>query len=322
MDQQKRKKSKKKPSKSKKSSSSSSSSNQKPKKTSNWDAFKKKQSSSSSSSSSTTKFSKKRKRPDQHNTNSNGSTSDHRYKDKRSGAQRRKAPRPPSSSSSASSSATAVSDHHLYVACDCEMVGVGPSDRSELARVSLTDWSGKTVYDKFVKPRGKVTNYRTWVSGIRKRDLIDALPFFRAQKEVLKLLKGKILVGHALDNDLKSLDIEHPEEMIRDTARYPPLLKRNAATGKRQPRKLKDLAERIGDVIQTGSHSSVEDAVASMKVYQHYKSNWDKWLATGILPGTVMFEASTNSIAGKTKKRKTGVDPFASKFKKRKMLEK
>jgi RNA exonuclease 4 len=206
------------------------------------------------------------------------------------------------------------------MACDCEMVGVGPSDRSELARVSLTNWAGKTIYDKFVKPKGKVTNYRTWVSGIRKRDLIDAMPFHRARQEVLQLLKGKILVGHALENDLKSLNIEHPDKMIRDTARYPPLLKRNSATGKRQPRKLKDLASRIGNVIQTGAHSSVEDAIASMQVYQHYKHNWDKWLATGILPGTVMFDApSTAASNSASRKRKQGPDPFASKGKRQRI---
>jgi DNA polymerase III epsilon subunit-like protein len=284
---------------------------------SNWEKFKKKRSlmktnsggSGSGDNNSSSSHHKKRRRPDFHRNNQGVN----RFRDKRSGAQRRKSPLPPSTDSAPA----APNDQHLYIACDCEMVGVGPGDRSELARVSLTDWSGKTIYDKFVKPRGKVTNYRTWVSGIRKRDLVNAMPFYAAQKEVIKLLKGKILVGHGLENDLKSLDMEHPDEMIRDTAKYPPLLKRNAATGKRQPRKLKDLAERIGDVIQTGSHSSVEDAVASMRVYQHYKVEWDEWIRTGILPGTVMFEAP--SSPDKKAKRRKGFDPFASKNKRRRL---
>ena len=224
------------------------------------------------------------------------------------------------STSSSTSKGDDATNHHLYVACDCEMVGVGAQDKSELARVSLTDWSGKTIYDKFVKPRGKVTNYRTWVSGIRKRDLIDAMPFNRAQKEVKDLLRDKILVGHALDNDMKSLEMSHPEHMIRDTARYPPLLKRNAATGKRQPRKLKDLSEKIGNVIQTGSHSSVEDAVATMRVYQHYKEDWDRWITTGVLPNTVKFAGSDPAVSGGKRKKK--IDPFASKNKRQREMKK
>jgi RNA exonuclease 4 len=301
----------------KRKSSSSSSSNSSTKKTgSNWAALKKKQKTTGSD------VSKKRGRSTHPNSRGNGDKVWDRRNDRRSGAQKRKGvPRTDINATGTGAGADTGNgnDHHLYVACDCEMVGVGAADRSELARVSLTNWTGQTLYDKFVKPRGKVTNYRTWVSGIRKRDLIDAMPFQRAQKEVQDLLRGKILVGHALDNDLKSLDLDHPENMIRDTARYPPLLKRNAATGKRQPRKLKDLSAQIGNIIQKGSHSSVEDAIASMRVYQHHKEKWDKWLETGQLPDTVKF---TTLLDSGSKKRKTkGADPFASKSKRKRLLE-
>ena len=36
---------------------------------------------------------------------------------------------------------------------------------------------------------------------------------------VAGLLKGKVLVGHALSNDLKVLLLSHPHTAIRDTAR-------------------------------------------------------------------------------------------------------
>lgn len=214
----------------------------------------------------------------------------------------------------------------LYISCDAEMVGVGASDTSALARVSLTDWYGRVLYDKFVKPRGRVTNYRTWVSGIRKRDLQHAMPFSRAKSDVAALLKGKILVGHAVHNDLKCLEIEHPDTMIRDTAQYPPLMRRNQATGKLQPRKLKDLSEQIGYAIQSGSHSSVEDAQATMRVYRHYKKDWDSWLDSGgkFVPATVPDVKSGGSQGGGTgrarnKKRRNREDPFASKHKRRRM---
>jgi len=54
---------------------------------------------------------------------------------------------------------------------DCEMVGVGDGTESVLARVSIVNQFGVPVYDKFVKPKEKVVDYRTHVSGVRPEDL-------------------------------------------------------------------------------------------------------------------------------------------------------
>lgn len=40
-----------------------------------------------------------------------------------------------------------------------------------------------------------------------------------------ELLKGRILVGHALKNDLDVLMLSHPRQMIRDTAKYRPYMR-------------------------------------------------------------------------------------------------
>lgn len=62
------------------------------------------------------------------------------------------------------------------VAMDCEMVGVGMNGKdSILARVSIVNQHGKVLYDKFVKPTEEVVDYRTAVSGIRPRDLVDGM---------------------------------------------------------------------------------------------------------------------------------------------------
>ena len=58
------------------------------------------------------------------------------------------------------------------VAIDCEMVGAGHGGRNNiLARVSVVNQYGYCLYDKFVRSREDVTDYRTWVSGVRKKDL-------------------------------------------------------------------------------------------------------------------------------------------------------
>ena len=47
------------------------------------------------------------------------------------------------------------------------------------------------------------TDYRTHVSGVRAEHLRKAATFWEVQKEVSDLTKDKIIVGHALHNDLK-----------------------------------------------------------------------------------------------------------------------
>lgn len=70
------------------------------------------------------------------------------------------------------------------VAIDCEMVGVGPSRKSGLARCSLVDLHGTVLYDKFIRPEGEITDYRTQVSGITPRHMEQATPFAVARLEV------------------------------------------------------------------------------------------------------------------------------------------
>lgn len=67
---------------------------------------------------------------------------------------------------------------------DCEMVGLGPLRESGLARCSLVDYYGAVLYDKFIRPEGEITDYRTLVSGITPRHMEDAMPFAVARLEV------------------------------------------------------------------------------------------------------------------------------------------
>jgi hypothetical protein len=36
--------------------------------------------------------------------------------------------------------------------------------------------------------------------------------------QILRLLEGKVVIGHALYNDFQALDLTHPGHMIRDTS--------------------------------------------------------------------------------------------------------
>ncbi|XP_037319219.2 RNA exonuclease 4 [Pungitius pungitius] len=159
------------------------------------------------------------------------------------------------------------------VAIDCEMVGVGPDgEESILARVSIVNHFGKCIYDKYVKPTEKVTDYRTFVSGIRPADIKDGEDLQVVQKEVADILQGRIVVGHALHNDLKILLLDHPKKKIRDTQKYKPF--RRAVKSGRPA--LKVLCREILNVkVQQGEHSSVQDAQATMRLYTMVKKHWE-----------------------------------------------
>jgi len=162
------------------------------------------------------------------------------------------------------------------VGMDCEMVGAGDDGKDNiLARVSLVNQYGRCIYDKFVKPTEHVTDYRTRFSGVRPSDLVHAEDFKTVQKEVSDLLLGRILVGHAIHNDLRVLFLTHPHKNIRDTSRYKPF--RQLFSGGTPS--LKKLTEKLLAVkVQEGEHNSVEDAQAAMRLYTLHRKEWEKTL--------------------------------------------
>ena len=50
----------------------------------------------------------------------------------------------------------------------------------------------------------------------------NAKPFLLAKKEVHRILKDKIIVGHSLTGDFRvlQLPLEWPKDKIRDTSKY------------------------------------------------------------------------------------------------------
>ncbi|ORX95709.1 ribonuclease H-like domain-containing protein [Clohesyomyces aquaticus] len=144
-----------------------------------------------------------------------------------------------------------------YIALDCEMVGCGPEpDRdSALARVSVVNYHGHQIYDSYVRVKVPVTDYRTAISGIEPKHLRPdvARPFKEVQDDIRILLQGRILVGHAVKNDLSALILSHPKPHIRDTSKF----------------------KAVGVEIQVGRHSSVEDARATMALYRLEKTDFE-----------------------------------------------
>lgn len=188
------------------------------------------------------------------------------------------------------------------VALDCEMVGTGPRGCcSELARCSILDYHGKILYDKYVQPRQPVTDYRTRWSGIRRHHLQNATPFCQAREEILRILEGKVVVGHSVYHDFEALEFLHPAHMVRDTSTTR-LLSRLAGFPPERCASLKILSgkllnKKIQDGI--GGHCSVEDAQAALDLYKLVEGEWerdllDKMQDDADAPQTPSFAASNH----------------------------
>ncbi|KAI9290821.1 hypothetical protein K502DRAFT_353590 [Neoconidiobolus thromboides FSU 785] len=165
-----------------------------------------------------------------------------------------------------------LSQYHYALAIDCEMVGGGSRGSiTLLARVSIVNYYGYTIFDKYVAPTQEVTDYRTWVSGIKEEHLRNAPSFEVVQQHVLFLIKGKVLVGHSIRSDLKALKIDHPAHLRVDTTT--PI---SFGMNTNKVFSLKTLCYNLFNVgIQNGSHSSEIDALATMAIYrkfQHFDS--------------------------------------------------
>lgn len=166
-----------------------------------------------------------------------------------------------------------------YIALDCEMVGTGPPPHTDnvLARVSLVNFHGDQIYDSYVLPPPNVPikDYRTHVSGIKPQHLRTgyARPFAEVQQDVSNILDGRILVGHALRNDLNVLMLSHPKRDLRDTSRY---AKYRIESGGRPPALRKLAKSELGLEIQTGEHSSLIDARTTMALYRKEKRGFEE----------------------------------------------
>ncbi|XP_062153434.1 RNA exonuclease 4-like [Alnus glutinosa] len=173
------------------------------------------------------------------------------------------------------------------VALACKMVGGGSDGSLDLCgRVCLIDESENIIFHAYVKPTIPVTNYRYETTGIRPEYLRDAMPLKQVQRKIQDFLcngepmwkirpkggKARILVGHGLDHDLNCLQLEYPATRIRDTAKYPPLMKTSKLSNS-----LKYLTQAyLGYDIQIGIQDPFEDCVATMKLYTRMRSQVHK----------------------------------------------
>ncbi|KAL2332293.1 hypothetical protein Fmac_019874 [Flemingia macrophylla] len=168
------------------------------------------------------------------------------------------------------------------VAIDCEMVGGGSDGSLELcARVCLVDEDENLIFHAYVKPKIPVTNYRYDITGLTEEHLRDAMPLKEVRDKIWQILyngetigkvrldggRARLLVGHDLEHDFNCLNMSYPDHMLRDTAKYRPLMKTNMVS-----HSLKYLTRTyLGYEIQSGTHDPYEDCVSVMRLYKRIR---------------------------------------------------
>ncbi|KAG8477693.1 hypothetical protein CXB51_027662 [Gossypium anomalum] len=177
------------------------------------------------------------------------------------------------------------------VAMDCEMVGGGSDGSIDLcARVCLVDEDENIILHTYVQPQIPVTNYRYEVTGLTEDHLRDAIPLNEVQDKIMKILyngesvgrippdggKARLLAGHDVQHDLDCLRIKYPGFLLRDTAKYRPLMKTNLVSHSLKHLTKTYLGQHHGVLfyrynIQCGIHDPYEDCISVMRLYKRMR---------------------------------------------------
>ncbi|CAD8051391.1 unnamed protein product [Paramecium primaurelia] len=107
-----------------------------------------------------------------------------------------------------------------FLAIDCEMVEceneIGASVQM-LARITVVNYNGYVVLDQYYKPRFKVLNYITRISGITPQIIKDKPVYNDFEKQKLQLLfKDKTIIGHTLKSDFDAMEFNLEDYQTRD----------------------------------------------------------------------------------------------------------
>lgn len=145
------------------------------------------------------------------------------------------------------------------VAIDCEMVLTKARNdfkqKHELARLSIVNYNGHILFDEFIKPKNKVINYLTWVSGVTREKVENSKYYEFHHDKIMDILRDKIIIGHTLKSDYEALNYFPNPKKNRDLKTFK-IFQENG----NKILSLKKMAMAFLNIdIQKAEHSSVTD---------------------------------------------------------------
>lgn len=153
----------------------------------------------------------------------------------------------------------------MVLAMDCEM-GYTLAGM-ELLRVSIVSFDGEKVLDEIIKPSSPIICLNTRFSGVKEINTTKTLLEILDQIGQIATRKT-IFIGHALDNDLRTLRLHH--DRVIDTIQLYP-----HPRGLPFKKSLKHVVKsELGRFIQDGEHCSIEDSQACIDLVRKYLSHY------------------------------------------------
>lgn len=171
----------------------------------------------------------------------------------------------------------------LYFTLSCELVTIGQG-ASAVARVTMLNWDAEVVLDTHVQVPVPVTDFRSTgiTPSLVSSSNSQAMTFAKVRLTVYQTLKGKILVGHNLQEHLSALGLTHPSTDVRDTASFE-LFRYEEIDGVTDEHVVVDrpLEEMAGEFLQRSyDHplNPVESSTVALDLYKAFRKEWEEYL--------------------------------------------
>ena len=169
-----------------------------------------------------------------------------------------------------------------FCAIDCEMDEHSLTGKMIVIKAALVNVRGQVLLDTLVEPEVPLEelNSLSRIHGITHQDLRneDSLPSIEKVRDYLVDLidKGVILVGQSICHDLRCLGLLKQKVLPHlthiscvDTADYAAISRRKES--------LRSLAKsHLGIDIQSGTHCPVEDALATIAIFNKHRKFFEK----------------------------------------------
>lgn len=86
--------------------------------------------------------------------------------------------------------------------------------------MSIVNYNRHILFDEFIKPEVKVTNYLHHVTNLDSFKIGRAMTLDYYKSKLMSILKNKKIVGHTIDVDIKALGFEMSEFNTRDISEF------------------------------------------------------------------------------------------------------